>query len=193
MKGVCRHIRLHFCVLVAPQMNALWYLFFISSFYHECVSFLTVMCVTFLRGHARAYAFTGRIDLSYILLRQFYIDDGVSIDQWRGNIRFFDRITIVKSLKGCNEQDGLLIVQFLLKLLYLFHNLEVLYNLLLLFSYCTMTVTLFPIFLVMYHCFDHLLSADNSSNSLYHKILSHSLRTFLEMNLIPSRISRRMK
>ena len=118
---------------------------------------------------------------------------GVSIDQWRGNIGLFDRKKIVKSSKGSNDQDGVLIVQFLLKALYLFKSLEFLYNLLLLFSYCTMTVTLFPIFLVIYLCFEHLLFADNSSNSLHHKIPSHSLRTFLEINLIPRRISCIMK
>ena len=52
-----------------------------------------------------------------------------------------------------------------------------------------MTVTLFPIFLVTCLCFDHLLSADNIFNSSHHKLLLHSLRTFLEINLIPSRIS----
>ena len=113
---------------------------------------------------------------------------GVSIDQWRGNIGLFDRKKIVKSLKERNDQEGFLIVQLLLELLYLLNNLDILYNMLLLFSYCTMTVTLFPIFLVTCLCFDHLLSADNIFNSP-HQLLLHSLRTFLEINLIPSRIS----
>ena len=116
----------------------------------------------------------------------------VSIDQWRGNIGLFNRKKILKAFKGRNDCDVfVLIVELLFKISYLFNKLELLYNLLLLFSYCTMIVTLFPIVLTMYLCLDHLLSG--KSNPLHHKIYLYSLHTFLEINLIPRKIQNSFK
>ena len=84
---------------------------------------------------------------------------GVSVDQWRASIGLFHSKTISKKyVKGCNDYDGLLITDHLRKMLCILEKpLEILFSLLLLFSYCTMIVILFPIFLAVCLCLDHFI------------------------------------
>ena len=115
---------------------------------------------------------------------------GVSIEQWRGNIGLFNRKSIFKKyLKECNDYTVFLITIFLHKLLHLLRvPFEILSSLLLLFFYCIMIVTLFPISLTVYLCLDNLLCYD-SCNTLFYKSFLYSIKIVLEINILPRKIS----
>ena len=113
---------------------------------------------------------------------------GVSIEQWRGSIGLFNRKSISKKcFKGRNDSDLFLITEFYGKLLFLLRvPIDFIFCLLLLFSYCLMIVTLFPILLSVHLCLDHLLC--NSSNTLFYKLFLTSIQIFLEINRIPKKV-----
>ena len=101
----------------------------------------------------------------------------------------FDRKRIPNKYFKARNDSGFLIIDMFCKLLCLLRvPFEILYNLLLPFSYCTMIVSLFPIFLSLYVCLDHLLLR-NSLNPVFSKFLFISTRIFLEINTIPNKIS----
>ena len=118
---------------------------------------------------------------------------GVSIDQWRGSIGLFDRKNISKHFERCNDCIGNLTTDFLRNTFLLFRKpLEILYSLLLLFAYCTMIVTLFPILLTVNICLDDFFSINRSYPRSY-KYLSYSFQVFLKINTIPKTISYTLK
>ena len=77
---------------------------------------------------------------------------GVNLGQWRARIGRFHKKDISKNfVKGNKDYDCLHILGQLSKILCLIGKpFEILFSLSLLFSYCVMIVTLFPIFLTVY-------------------------------------------
>ena len=115
---------------------------------------------------------------------------GVSIEQWRGSIGLFDRKTFSKKyFKGNNDFNGLFMASCLKLLCLLKLPFGFFLNLLLIFSYCTMIVTLFPIQLSLYIGMDYFIARKIHSDNEFYKLLLISVQIFLDINKIPRNVS----
>ena len=112
---------------------------------------------------------------------------GVSIDQWRGNIGIFHRKKIAgKCLAQRYQSDSFSTEYICILVNHLSKPIEFLFNLLLLFSYCSMIVILFPICLMIHNSIIFLFNFDVYS----HKFQSYSyllqpLDIFIRIHLLP--------
>ena len=115
----------------------------------------------------------------------------VSIDQWRGNIGVFHRKKI--ATKSLSESGNL---SFSAKkyvynpFSFLSKPIELMFNLLVLFSYCTMIVILFPIFLmthvfIVFYSFNDICTHPSQS---YFSLLK-PFQIFLGIQILPKAIS----
>ena len=122
---------------------------------------------------------------------------GVSLGVWRASVGLFHRKRISKNIsRGSKDYDGLLIVDHLRIMFYLLDkHFEILFNLLLLFSYCTMVVTLFSIFITVLLCLDIFNFAffTNQSHPPHYNIFLYPVQSFLSINMIPKIVAYTIK
>ena len=114
---------------------------------------------------------------------------GVSLEQWRANIGVFHRKKVAsRSLEGSNNYD-MFITVYLTNLLHILSEpIKLLFNLLLLFSYCAMIVIVFPV-LFMTHSVILICFYDISIHpSQSYFSLLQPLPIFLGIQLLPKTI-----
>ena len=118
---------------------------------------------------------------------------GVSVSAWRAGIGLFNRKIICKNIvKGSKNYDCPFIVDhFRTSMNLLGKPFEILFSLLLLFSYCTMVVTLIPIFTAVYLYKDiiNFIFFTRYYHPLKYNIFLHPIQIFLWINLIPKNVS----
>ena len=113
---------------------------------------------------------------------------GVSIVQWRGNIGIFDRKKIKKSIK---KRDSIPISDHLQNIFCLLKPpkvFKIFFSLILLFLYCTLIVTLFPILLMFASFMEFLFTSVNSPRSIRYNPLLSPVKIFFCLNTIPRSI-----
>ena len=117
---------------------------------------------------------------------------GVDIEQWRGNIGVFHRKKVAtKSLKVCNNQV-IFSTESLSNLLGILSKpFELLFTLLLLFSYCTMVVFLFPILFTTHVNMIFILGCDieKQQNKSYFSLINSFQIFFWNTNATKSYFS----
>ena len=118
---------------------------------------------------------------------------GVNIAQWRGNIGLFDRKNISKKHLGkYKDNKGLIIMYHICKILRLLSKtFEILFCVLLLFSYCMLIVVSLPIF-SMGHLYLDILKHTVVPHLFpfqFNKFVLYQVHAFCEVNLIPKIIS----
>ena len=118
---------------------------------------------------------------------------GVSIEQWRGSIGLFDKKTTKQYFKGSSDFSGLFMTSCFKFLCLLKIPLVLLLNLLLIFSYCTMIVMLFPIQLSLYICMDFFIACKIHSDNEFYQLFLISVQIFLDINKIPKNVSHLIK
>ena len=114
---------------------------------------------------------------------------GVIIEQWRGSIGLFDKKTPKQYFKGSSDFIGLFTTSCFKFLCLLKIPFGFLLNLLLIFSYCTMIVMLFPIQLSLYVCMDYFIARKIHSDNEFYKLFLISVQIFLDINKIPQNVS----
>ena len=113
---------------------------------------------------------------------------GVSIEQWRGSIGHFHKRSILKKILTNYSDSDFLITSTILRYLHLMNPfLSFFYNLALLFSYCVLMVTIFPITFLSYILIGFLLPCYCYYSSL--NLISLSLHVFWLINSIPTAVS----
>ena len=114
---------------------------------------------------------------------------GVSIVQWRGIIGIFDRKKIKKSIQ---KLDTIPISDHLLNSFCLLKPpkiLKILFSLILLFLYCTMIVTLFPILLMFAIFMEFLFTSVNRPRSIqFNPLFKSPVKIFFGLHTIPRSI-----
>ena len=117
---------------------------------------------------------------------------GVSVSAWPAGIGLFNRKIICKNIvKGSKNYDCPFIVDhFHTSMNLLGKPFEILFSLLLLFSYCTMVVTLIPIFTAVYLYKDiiNFIYFTRYYHPLNYNIFLHPIQIFLWINLIPKNV-----